>query len=126
LFTGLAIEPSPEFVRIMELSALETSPTIAVGTPVVTATPALEDNTGGIGLPRGFANQSRLMVRPSSQTSEDEDDRSAGLPPIADSELFLPFGRYRRVGPGRCWEYLPSLGDGDAPGDGACGQPQQA
>lgn len=38
----------------------------------------------------------------------DGSDAANGLPPIADWELFTPFDRYLRVGPGAGWSYLPS------------------
>jgi len=123
VFADPGIAPHPAHARRLDLSELEKSPPIEVGTPVVTATPFLAEDTGGIGLLLGFADQSRAMIRPSADKLGDAD--SANLPQIADWELFTPLGRYLRVGPGQRWEYLPSRGDEDRPGNSEGNQPTE-
>jgi hypothetical protein len=49
-----------------------------------------------------FGDGSHLMVLPSPPDEEDAAD------PVADWELFTPFGMYLQVGPGPTWSYLPS------------------
>jgi hypothetical protein len=71
--------------------------------------PYLDELFGGFGLSLGFSDQSRLMLRPlpAGLDNGDPDD----FPPVADWELFTPFKRYLRVGPGSKWAYLPSMGE---------------
>jgi hypothetical protein len=105
-FTDPCLKPETAYARQLELAELEKNSPVESGTPVELVRPFLSDATGGFGLLLVFADQSRLMIRPSPislpDTNADE------LPEIADWELFTPYGRYLRVGPGPTWAYLPS------------------
>jgi hypothetical protein len=92
--------------RQLELAELEQVPPIEPGTLIELARPFRSDASGGFGLLLVFADQSRLMIRPSPRALSDSD--GADLPEIADWELFTPYGRYLRVGPGPKWAYVPS------------------
>ncbi len=100
------LKPETTHARQLDLAELEKTLPIEPGTPVELVRPFRSDATGGFGLLLVFADQSRLMIRPSpillldSNTDEPSE--------IADWELFTPYGRYLRVGPGRTWTYLPS------------------
>jgi hypothetical protein len=105
VFADTGIDLPSNLARRLELNELEEHAPIEAGSPVVRATPFLTEETGGFGLLLSFADESRLMIRPVPATFEDQEN---ALPEIADWELFTPFGRYLRVGPGRQWEYLRS------------------
>ena len=90
----------------VELSDLEAVPPVKPGAQVVWAMPYQDELFGGFGLSLSFSDQSRLLLRPSPALHDKPDSES--LPEIADWELFTPYERYVRVGPGHQWAYLPS------------------
>jgi hypothetical protein len=105
-FTDPCLNPETAHARQLELAELEKTPPIEPGTPVELVRPFRSDATGGFGLLLVFADQSRLMIRPSPISPSDPG--ADELPHIADWELFTPYARYLRVGPGPAWAYLPS------------------
>jgi hypothetical protein len=111
------IKASPAHTKKIELSDLEKSPPVKLGALIVWATPFLDELSGGFGLSLGFSDQSRLILRPLPvEVNNGEPDN---LPPIADWELFTPFGRYLQAGPGRQWAYLPTADEGKPVPSGA-------
>lgn len=105
-FTDPCLKPETSHARQLDLAELEKTLPIEPGTPVELARPFRSEATGGFGLLLVFADQSRLMIRPSPFL--DADSNADELKEIADWELFTPYGRYLRVGPGPTWAYLPS------------------
>ncbi len=105
-FTDPCLKPETTHARQVDLAELEKTLPIEPGTPIELARPFRSEATGGFGLLLVFADQSRLMIRPSPISSSDSN--AVELPEIADWELFTPYGRYLRVGPGPTWSYLPS------------------
>lgn len=96
--------PEGSHTRQVDIGEIEKTPIISRNAPVITVSPFIASDTGGIGLLLGFADQSTLVIRPSLETDGSPDD----LPQIADWELFTPHGKYLRVGPGLNWAYLSS------------------
>jgi len=98
----------------LELKDLEKSPPVTPGARVVLAMPFFDKAVGGFGLALGFSDESTLMLRPSPTLELGTEGEE--LPEIADWELFTPYGRYIKVGPGPKWGYLSS--EKKAPADG--------
>lgn len=82
---------------------------IRPGSLVVLAEPIALDGPGGGGLGFGgsfaLSDGSSLLILPDSAETSGEDDEGDE---IADWEVFTPYQRYLRVGPGATWAYLPS------------------
>jgi hypothetical protein len=81
-------------------------PSIAAGALVVQADPFSDPGGGGFGLLLTFSDGSTVLVRPS--TDEAPEPGGEALAGISDWELFTPYARYLRVGPGPQWAYEPS------------------
>lgn len=60
----------------------------------------------GYALSLPLSDGSVLTVVPTPDVVTQQDGRE--LPPVPDWELFTPYNRYLRVGPGPRWAYLPS------------------
>lgn len=92
------------------LSAFEQQPPIEPGAIVITSKPFLDvEYGGGVGAYFVFTDRSLVVVRPNPSDLVVEADPD--LPRIADWELFTPYARYLRVGPGPTWSYTPSKRD---------------
>jgi hypothetical protein len=102
------------------LEDLEKSPPINPGAVVVSATPYLDRLSGAFGLQLAFSDGAFVQLRPTPEEGGPADDQE--LPPVADWELFTPYGRYLRVGPGPKWAYEKSAGGTDRPADGTATQ----
>jgi hypothetical protein len=96
--------PAGSHARQVDIREIEKAPIISRNAPVITASPFIASDTGGIGLLLSFADQTTLVIRPSLETDVSPED----LPQIADWELFTQHGKYLRVGPGLKSAYLPS------------------
>lgn len=96
--------PAGSHARQVDIGELEKNPIISRNAPVITASPFIASDSGGIGLLLSFADQSTLAIRPSLEAADSSED----LPQIADWELFTPHGKYLRVGPGLNWACLSS------------------
>lgn len=98
----------PKPSRRLNLDDLLADRLVKPGTPVERAAAYPSEDSGGYVLFIGFADGSRLAVRPEKASTEEPSDADDPLPEIADWELLTPYGRYLRVGPGAEWSYLPS------------------
>jgi hypothetical protein len=97
------LQPGTVHGRQIDLVELERDSPIKPGTLVESAQPSLSD-AGGFALRVVFSDRTLLRLQPSPSLQPVTD----GLPEIADWELFTPYARYLRVGPGPTWAYLPS------------------
>jgi hypothetical protein len=95
---------------------------VSPGAFVVRADPFSDPSSGGFGLLVTFSDGSIMHVRPTATGALEPGDDD--LPEIADWELFTPYGRYLRVGPGPQWAYEPS-GDTTSAADNTEPQPGQ-
>jgi hypothetical protein len=109
------------------LEQLEQTPPITPGAVVVWAV-AFQDNiTPGFGFLMGFSDGGFVQLRPTPAESEGKGtEEGEDLPPVADWELFTPYGRYLRVGPGLKWAYEPSGREEGAARKGAGAQAPEA
>jgi hypothetical protein len=87
----------------MQLKELVQSPPVTPGAPVVWTSVGL--TAAGFGVLVRFGDGSQLAVAPDDAPETPNDTE---LPPVADWELFTPYGMYLKVGPGTQWGYLPS------------------
>lgn len=76
----------------------------STGGPIMTGV-EVQTHPLGYALSLAFSDGSALTILPSRETG-----------PVPDWELFTPYDRYLRVGPGREWAYLPSDQPETAPG----------
>lgn len=85
------------------------------GSKVILAEAITHCNSAGV--PGGFGCSLLLSDCTACLIMPDRSEGSGAasdLPAIADWELFTPFDRYLRVGPGVRWYYLPSRARGEA------------
>jgi hypothetical protein len=112
--------PTSGIWQPVTLEELERVPPITPGAFLLHAFPYQDDFTQGFGLVLGFSDRSSVNLRPTPEETSAAGEQE--LPPIADWELFTPYGRYLRVGPGQKWAYEPSGQEGEQARNGV-GQP---
>lgn len=86
--------PSSKAATPITKAELESSSPFQVGAQIVRARAI--PHAVGFGLEIGFSDGASIWINPGGDYE------------VADWELFTPFERYLRAGPGRSWSYFPS------------------
>jgi hypothetical protein len=99
-------KPTSPDARKIDLKDVASLKAIEPGSIVLSASVFPDSETGGFDLLLGLSDWSKIVFRslPAIEVEDQEDD----LPAVADWELFTPYDRYLKVGPGPKWEYTPS------------------
>jgi hypothetical protein len=91
----------PNRATKLDTKEIESGEYVKPGSLILRAT--VVQKATGFGLELNLSDDSMLLILPVSTKAEESDDDE-----VADWEVFTPYNRYLRVGPGNRWSYLDS------------------